>query len=67
MVKAGHRQGDVCRHRAGRVVPRPERLELRSAGSGRKLTLSAQIGRRVKCRGNVDLMAGVSAGDASGT
>ena len=43
------------------------RKRVRSAGSGRKLTLSAQIGRRVKRRGNVDLMAGVSAGDASGT
>ena len=47
-------------------VPR-RRKRVRSAGSGRKLTLSAQIGRRVKRRGNVDLMAGVSAGDASGT
>ena len=47
-------------------VPR-RRKRVRSVGSGRKLTLSAQIGRRVKRRGNVDLMAGVSAGDASGT
>lgn len=49
-------------------TPEPSRRRKRAhgSGSGRKLTLSSQIGRRVHRHGNVELIADVGAEGLSG-